>query len=139
MSKAEIYNLSTNKQEDIANVLIADNDPELARFMLEILARKGIRGHLAGDKDSAIDFISKGNCDLVFTADRINRQTDLSSRPQSTGCLSADGFELLENIKANWPELPVIMITKDKNHSPQNQQLTVETAVRAIRRVAAIS
>jgi len=29
-----------SKQEDIANVLIADNDPELARFMLEILARK---------------------------------------------------------------------------------------------------
>ena len=156
MSKAEINNLSANKQEDIANVLIADNDSELARFMLEILARKGIRGHLANDKDTAMDFISKGNCDLVFTADRINRRADsvrnsrndkdterkgkisngadLSSRPQSTGCLSADGFELLEKIKADWPELPVIMITKAKNRSSQNQQLTIEMAVRAIRR-----
>ena len=135
MSKAEINNLSNGKtpfvagagkQEDIANVLIADNDSELARFMLEILARKGIRGYLANDKDSAIDFINKGSCDLVFTGDRINRRENLSGRPQ-------DGFELLEKIKANWPELPVIMITKAKNRSPQNQQRTIETAVRAVR------
>ena len=126
MSKAEINNLSNDRQEDIANVLIADNDSELARFMLEILARKGIRGHLANDKENAIDFINKGSCDLVFTGDRINRRANLSGRPQ-------DGFELLEKIKANWPELPVIMITRAKNRSPQNQQLTIETAVRAIR------
>ncbi|MCH7555878.1 MAG: sigma-54-dependent Fis family transcriptional regulator [Planctomycetes bacterium] len=126
MSKAEINNLSNGKQEDIANVLIADNDSELARFMLEILARKGIRGHLANDKDSAIDFINKGSCDLVFTGDRINRRANLSRRPQ-------DGFELLEKIKANWPELPVIMITEAKNRSPKNQQRTIETAVRAVR------
>ena len=126
MSKAEINNISNDRQEDIANVLIADNDSELARFMLEILARKGIRGYLVSDKDSAIDFINKGSCDLVFTGDRINRRTNLSSRPQ-------DGFELLEIIKANWPELPVIMITKAKNRSLQNQQRTIETAVRAVR------
>ena len=126
MSNTEINNLSNGKQEDIANVLIADNDSELARFMLEILARKGIRGHLANDKDSAIDFINKGSCDLVFTGDRINRRANLSSRPQ-------DGFELLEKIRANWPELPVIMITEAKNRSPKNQQRTIETAVRAVR------
>jgi len=144
VSKAEINNLNDSKpplvagggkhppvacggrQEDIANVLIADNDSELARFMLEILARKGIRGHLANDVDSAIDFINKGSCDLVFTSNRINQRINMSSRPQ-------DGFELLEIIKANWPELPVIMITKAKNRSPQNQQRTIETAVRAIR------
>jgi len=126
VSKAEINNISNDRQEDIANVLIADNDSELARFMLEILARKGIRGYLASDKDSAIDFINKGSCDLVFTGDRINRRANLSSRPQ-------DGFELLEKIRVNWPELPVIMMAKAKNRSPQNQQRTIETAVRAIR------
>jgi len=50
VSEIETNNLSNPKhlpvagggrQEDIANVLIADNDSELARFMLEILARKG--------------------------------------------------------------------------------------------------
>jgi len=135
VSNTEINNLSNgkpplvaggSKQEDIANVLIADNDSELARFMLEILARKGIRGHLANDKDSAIDFINKGSCDLVFTGDRINRRVNLSSRPQ-------DGFELLEKIRLNWPELPVIMMTKAQSRSRQNQQRTIETAVRAIR------
>ena len=119
MSKDKINNLTDGKQQDIANVLIADNDPDLVRFILEILARKGIRGHLAGDKDGAIGFINKGSCDLVFTADRISRQQD--------------GFELLDQIKANWPELPVVMITKDKGQNTQSWQRTIEAAVRAVR------
>jgi DNA-binding NtrC family response regulator len=135
VSKTEINNLNNpehppvacgGRQEDIANVLIADNDSELARFMLEILARKGIRGHLAYDKNSAIDFINKGSCDLVFTSDRINQRINMSGQPQ-------DGFELLEKIKANWPELPVIMITKAQSRSLRNQQRSLETAVMAIR------
>ena len=48
----------------MANVLIVDNDPELIRFMLEILARKGIHGIIANDKKAAIDLLDKGNCDL---------------------------------------------------------------------------
>ncbi len=127
MSKNEIGNLCNEKQEDIANVLIADDDSELARFMLEILARKGLRGHLANDKDSAISFINKGSCDLVFTSDIISRQTNLSGRLQ-------DGFELLEKIRAKWPELPVIMMTKDKVLSKKKQQRNIEMAVKAIRR-----
>ena len=116
-----------SRQEDIANVLIADDDSEIARIMLEILARKGIRGHLANDKESAIDFINKGGCDLVFTSDRISRRANLSSRAQ-------DGFELLEKIKTNWPELPVIMMTKAKVCSQRSRRRTVETVVKAIRR-----
>ena len=112
------------KQEDIANVLIADNDPELARFMLEILARKGIRGHLVGRKEKALDFISKGSCDFVFTSDTINPRPDLPGRNQ-------DGFELLCKVRENWPELPVVMITSAQKSDPQNQ--TVKTAVRAVR------
>jgi len=119
--------LSNGKQEDIANVLIADNDSELARLMLKILARKGIRGYLADDKDSAIDFINKGSCDLVFTSDRISRRANLSGQSQ-------DGFELLEKIRANWPEMPVVMMTKAEIRSQQNPQQTTETAVRAMRR-----
>ncbi|OHB85237.1 MAG: hypothetical protein A2Z38_00700 [Planctomycetes bacterium RBG_19FT_COMBO_48_8] len=112
------------KQEDIANVLIADNDPELARFMLEILARKGIRGHLVGKKEKALDFISKGSCDFVFTSDTINPRPDQPGRAQ-------DGFELLCKVRENWPELPVVMIVKAQEADPQNQ--TVRTAVRAVR------
>jgi DNA-binding NtrC family response regulator len=117
VNKAKISDINIGKQEDIANVLIADNDPELARFMLEILARKGIRGHLVSDKDSALDFINKGSCDFVFTSDTISPRADLSSR-------SRDGFELLSRIRANWPE---------QKPGPQNQQRIVEMAVRAVR------
>ncbi len=127
MSKAEIDDLNAGMQENIANVLIADSDPELPRFMLEILARKGIRGQLVNDKESANDFISKSNCDLVFTSDKISSQAQMSGRSQ-------DGFELLEKIKSNWPELPVIMMAKVQSRKPQSQQQIIETAVNAIRR-----
>ena len=152
VSKAEINNISTGQQrqsgshlvgrwvdhetqaEDTANVLIADSDPESARIVLKILARKGIRGYLVDNKNSAIDFLNANSCDLVFTGDRINPQADVSVQPQSTGCLSADGFELLAKIRANWPELPVVMLTKPEGPSLQNQQRTIEMAVKAVRR-----
>jgi len=121
----EIGKLCSEKQEDIANILIADDDSELARFMLEILARKGLRGHLADDKESAIKFISKGSCDLVFTSDIISRRKNCSGRPQ-------DGFELLEKIRANWPELPVIMMTEPKVLNKKKQQRNIELAVKAV-------
>jgi DNA-binding NtrC family response regulator len=127
LSKTEKNNIRNCKQEDIANVLIVDNDSEFVRFMLELLAHKGIRGHLASDKNSAIDFINKGSCDLVFTSDIIKRRANLSNQRQ-------DGFVLLEKIRANYPELPVVMITEVKNHNQQNRHQTVEMAVRAIQR-----
>jgi len=145
VSKNAVINISRDQQregdpEDIANVLIVDNDPELARFMLEILARKGIRGHLAGDKKDAIDFLDMGTCDLVFTSDNISRS-------------AKDGFGLLQKIRANSPEMPVVMIAKldprrvssiqhrassiqhrasSTQHQASSTQL-IETAVRAIR------
>ena len=127
MSKTEFDYMSEEMQENIANVLIADSDPELPRFMLKILARKGIRGQLVNDKESASDFISKGNCDLVFAGDKISFHTQMSGRPQ-------DGFELLDEIKSNWPELPVIMMASAQNRKPQYHQRIIETAVNAIRR-----
>ena len=114
------------KEEDIANVLIVDNDPEVARLMLEILARKGIRGHLVGDKEGALDFIDKSSCDFVFTSETINARVDLAGRTR-------DGFELLEKIGANWPELPVVMIADAPESGLQGQRRIVEKAVRAVR------
>jgi DNA-binding NtrC family response regulator len=114
-----------SEQQDIANVLIVDNDPELARLMLEILARKGIRGHLVGRKEKALDFIGRGSCDFVFISETINPRTDLPGRSQ-------DGFELLGRLKDNWPELPVVMIAENQKLDRQNPILT--TAVKAVRR-----
>ncbi len=118
--------MSVGKQEDIANVLIAENDPEVARLILEILARKGIRGHLVGDKDSALDFVGKGSCDLVFTSETID------SRAGSNGC-TGDGFELLKRIAMNWPELPVVMIADPPRAGSRGQRQIVARAVVAVR------
>jgi len=127
--------------EDIANVLIVDGDTELARFMLEILAQKGIRGHLAGDIKDAIDFLDRGSCDLVFTSDRISPSATRQGQTQ-------DGLELLEKIRAISPELPVVMIansewqkasdasslrSKTAGKTPRATYELIETAVKAVR------
>jgi two-component system response regulator HydG/two-component system response regulator AtoC len=114
------------RKEDIANVLIADNDPGLARLMLEILARKGIRGHLVGDKQSALDFVNKGHCDLLIAGEIIETQQNGEGKGH-------DGFELLSEVRANWPELPVVMIARNQNGDSKDNGHLVETAVRAIR------
>jgi len=127
VSKVEVNNVSRNRlQEDIANVLIVGDDDGMTRFMLGILAQKGIRGIIANDKKSALDFIEKGSCDLIFTSDKIGQGADLTSRSQ-------EGFELLEKIRANWPELPAVMVADGENQRMQNKQQAIETAVRAVR------
>jgi len=126
VNKTTLDKRNMSKQQDIANVLIADNDSELARFMLEILARKGIRGHLVGSKEKALDFIGKGNCDFVFISDTINPRSDLFDRSQ-------DDFELLGKVRENWPELPVVMLTGAQETDPMSQRQIVKTAVRAVR------
>ena len=114
------------RKEDTANVLIADNDPKLARFVLEILARKGIRGHLVGSKQEALAFINKGTCDFLLAGETISPGSEDSSKPQ-------DGFELLTEVRAIRPELPVVMIADAQADGSQNNERTVETAVKAIR------
>jgi DNA-binding NtrC family response regulator len=124
VNKTEINNTCNSRQkEDTANVLIVDNDADVARFILEILARKGIRGHLANNERAALDFLEKGNCDLLFTSENVPKQappardtarTPLAAGKRSrwSGSLSqqGSGFELLAKIRTNSPELPVIMI-----------------------------
>lgn len=125
MNKCGIDNM--DMQEDISNVLIVDNDPESTRHILEVLARKGIRGHLVSDKAGADNFVGKNRCDLVFLSDCIDQHSEISGRSQ-------DGFELLETLQKNQPELPVIMMTKDNSQKPNRQWRIIDTAVRAIRR-----
>jgi len=130
--KTETNNIKQNQhKEQTANVLIVDNDAELIRFMLEILAKKGIRGFIANDKKAALKFLEKADCDLIFTSSHISQTPDLPPQPQTA-------FDLLQKIKANSPELPVIMLTNDQNHKTyqksqsKNHEL-IETAVKAIR------
>jgi two-component system response regulator AtoC len=118
--------VNVSKEKDIANVLIVDNDPEVARIMLEILARKGIRGHLVADSESALDFIGAGSCDLVFTGETIQVRSDRV-------CRRGNGFDLLGEIGSNWPELPVVMIADAARAGSKAQHQIAARAVKAVR------
>ncbi|HLB74897.1 MAG TPA: hypothetical protein VJJ98_12820, partial [Sedimentisphaerales bacterium] len=60
---------TASQNSSIANVLIVDNDPQLARLMLEILAQKGVRGIIAETADAAIHCLEKADYSLVFISD----------------------------------------------------------------------
>ena len=109
-----------------ANVLLVDDDPELVRFLLEILAKRGVHADLADNKKTAMDFLDRNRYSLVFTSDFIRPRPDLAAQPQA-------GFHLLEDIRAISPELPVVMIGRTNGQKTQAQQLIIETAVKAIR------
>ncbi|MHC4238323.1 MAG: sigma-54-dependent transcriptional regulator [Planctomycetota bacterium] len=124
MSRAEMNDMNqTHRRDDIANVLIVGNDPEIARFILAILARKGIRGHLANDEKAALDFLDRSDCDLVFTGERVRRRTAVKAGGDGKrlGAMSEEGqdgspaspesgLELLGKIRAISHDLPVVMI-----------------------------
>ena len=58
MGRIDVDNVNVRQQQDnMANVLIVGDDAELTRFMLGILAQKGICGITANDKKNALDFI----------------------------------------------------------------------------------
>jgi DNA-binding NtrC family response regulator len=103
----------------VANVLIIDNDKESTRLILEVLARKGIRGTVAGNEETLTRFLDKSNYDLVFSAMGINQ--------------SEDDFRLVRDIKANAPEMPVIMICDAQKRKSQDQQQLLDISVDAIK------
>ena len=125
MPQADIENLMKHSNRpNIANVLIIDDDPETARFMLEIMARKGIHGTIAGNENAANTFLEKDDISIVFISDKISQNNNLSPTIQRS-------FELLRKIRTNMPELAVIMISKNETTTNLNQ--TVKSAVDAIR------
>lgn len=117
MTETEAYNDKRSRQKaGTANVLIVDSDSGPVRLILEILARKGICANVANDKKTAVEFLDKNDCDLVFISVDIDQPKD--------------GFELLRAIKKSSPELPVIMLWSP---TTDRQDQIVETAVKAMR------
>jgi CheY-like chemotaxis protein len=79
------------------NILLVDDDPDI----LVILGRAfKKRGHMVipfGDGLSAIEFLEQdGRCDLIFT---------------DTNMPKMDGFGFTRRVKADYPEIPVVMMT----------------------------
>ena len=108
------------------NVLIVEDEPQTARFILEILARKGIRAQLATHREAALDALEKSRRDLVFIS------THLGPDPRRS-----HSFDLLEGIRAHAPEMPIIMVAglDAEDRQPDDAgllRLGTETAVKAI-------
>ncbi len=77
------------------NVLVVNEQSETTRCVLERLAARGLRGAVEQDASSAVRKVAGGRWDLVVVG------------------LTATGekaFDLLADVKENFPELPVVMV-----------------------------
>jgi len=127
MNRTKKSHITAEQVHNTTNVLVVDDDPQVARSLLSILARKGIHGDLARDEKSAMAFVEAGTCDLVFanekflvspTAGHINAG-DGDTEPVRRG-------RLLQKIKRVMPEVPVIAIAEPE--FPHSQALDKSTA-----------
>jgi len=123
------------QQYDNVNVLIVETEPQTTRFMLEILAHKGIRAQLANSRKAAVGALDKSKCDLVFISTNVGNASD-----------GSDSFKLLTEIRANAPEMPIVMIAglEEDSEGPETVEdiataaggnllrLGTQTAVKAI-------
>jgi len=80
------------------SVLIVDQEPRSLQLLLEILARKGIVAKLAADRPGALKALDAHGCDLAFLS--------MSLAEAQRG----DGLQLLREIRAASPEMPVIVM-----------------------------
>jgi DNA-binding NtrC family response regulator len=114
-----------NQFDQTKNVLLASQSPHIVRLVLEILARKGIRGLVAGNIRNALDFLDKNDCAMAIIEDMIPQHSGSPADKDSV-------FELLSKIRMGKPELPVVMIAADDYGKMCTGRQIVETAVRAI-------
>jgi DNA-binding NtrC family response regulator len=107
----------------MANVLLIDTDPQITRFLLEILAQKGIHGIVTDSKEAIDNYLDKDEFDMVFACSQIEADVEYAKFPKV--------FELLKKIKLSQPEVPVIMIAEAKESN--DQKAVLNTAVHAIK------
>ena len=93
-------------------ILIADDEPIALENLAYILRKEGFETVCAENGTSALAELKKQEFDLVMTDLRMQ---------------GADGLEVLESVKRDWPDTEVIMITG---------YASVETAVEAVRKGA---
>jgi DNA-binding response OmpR family regulator len=89
------------------NVLVVDDEPIVCHSLRRILSKQSCQVEEAFDVDAALQKMKLSKYDLIFL--------DLKMPKRS-------GMEILKNIKENYPDIPVIMITG---------YASIETAVEA--------
>src|SRR5688572_10249352 len=97
-----------------ADILIVDDESDIRELVSGILEDEGFDARVAGNSDEAITAITARRPSLVF----------LDIWLQGS---KLDGLQVLDVVKEQHPELPVVMISGHGN---------IETAVSAIRRGA---
>lgn len=82
----------------MTSVLILDDNSEVARCLVGILAQRGIRAQVADRVAKALDFVDRHHCDLAFLG--------------LGAILSARGVdqEILRLFRVNQPELPLVLM-----------------------------
>ena len=98
----------------VSDILIVDDEVDIRELVAGILEDEGHGTRTAADSDAALAAIKQRRPTLIFLDIWIQGST-------------LDGLELLDEIKALHPEIPVVMISGHGN---------IETAVSAIRRGA---
>ncbi len=130
---------------NMASVLVVDDDPKTIRFMFEIFAGKGIRANLANNKKAAVDFLDKNICDLVFISEKLSPvrnpgdcvllNSERAGISNGVSLPSIMEFDLVGQIKSNMPELPIIMMVELNTGqlSVEDLHLVAQAAVKADR------
>ncbi len=100
------------------NILVIDSDKDSTRVILEILACRGINATVVSYGKNIADFLEKTAFNLVFAVIRINQ-------PQPD-------FRLICDMRANYPQMPVIAVCDLQNESVQNYQRLFDIVIAAV-------
>jgi DNA-binding NtrC family response regulator len=79
-----------------ATILVVDDEEVLRKVIHKILIKEGYDVHLASSGTEALEILSKKEIDLVITDVKMPEM---------------DGFDLLEQMKKNYPKLGIIVMT----------------------------
>ena len=101
------------------HVLIVDKEQETIRALLEILARKAIRGTVLESGKEAVEFLEKNHIDLIFSCVRMDR--------------TADALKLIHKIRLVSPELPIIAMGHVDSVDAPHLQRVIDAAVKTSR------
>src|SRR5262245_60976769 len=91
-----------------AAILVVDDDPAAQRALIQVLRREKYEVEGASSAREALTQLHGRSYDLVITDIRMER---------------IDGMELMRSVRAEWPELPVIVMTAFAS---------IDTAIRSI-------
>jgi len=110
----------------VSNVLIVDDDPQLAQCMLKVFARKGLRGIVAETAEAALHSLETTEYHLVFVNNAIRQRPGQPPHPKGV-------LDLLAAIRLDAPELPVVMMAPQPDDLATDHRETAKEVVAALR------